>query len=147
MRRGNTRAAILLLLEDEPRNGYQLIQELEARSDGAWRPSPGSVYPALQLLTDEGLIRGTSKEGSTVYELTDAGRRHVEENREALGTPWQETGAPDDVRQLMRVGMQVVMASRQVLHAGNEAQRKAATELLTETRRRLYGILAENGTE
>ncbi len=147
MRRGNIRAAILLLLEEEPRNGYQLIQELEARSDSAWRPSPGSVYPALQLLTDEGLIRGTSREGSTVYELTDAGRKHVEENRETLGTPWQETGAPEDVRQLLRVGMQVVMASRQVLHAGSEAQRKAATELLTETRRRLYGILAENGSE
>lgn len=146
MRRGNIRAAILLLLEEEPRNGYQLIQELEERSDSAWRPSPGSVYPALQLLTDEGLIRGTTEDGSTVYELTDAGRKHVEEHRERLGTPWEEVGVPEDVRQLMRVGMQVVAASRQVVHAGSEEQRKAATELLTETRRRLYGILAENGS-
>jgi DNA-binding PadR family transcriptional regulator len=147
MRRGNIRAAILLLLEEEPRNGYQPIQELEERSESAWRPSPGSVYPALQLLTDEGLIRGTSEDGSTVYELTDAGRKHVEENREALGTPWEEMGVPEDVRQLMRVGMQVVAASRQVLHAGNEVQRKAAAELLADTRRKLYAILAENGTE
>ena len=146
MRRGNIRAAILLLLEEESRNGYQLIQELEERSDSAWRPSPGSVYPALQLLTDEGLIRGTPQDGSTVYELTDAGRTHVEEHRESLGTPWQDAGVPADVRKLMRVGMQVAMASRQVVHAGTEAQREAATELLEETRRRLYGILAENGS-
>jgi DNA-binding PadR family transcriptional regulator len=148
MRRGNVRAAILLLLEEEPRNGYQLIQELEERSGGAWRPSPGSVYPALQLLADEGLIRATSQEGGTVYELTEAGRTHVEENRERLGIPWQqaEAGMPEDVRELMRLGFQVATASRQVLHAGTEDQRKAAAGLLAETRRRLYGILAENGS-
>jgi DNA-binding PadR family transcriptional regulator len=145
MRRGNVRAAILLLLEEEPRNGYQLIQELEERSESAWRPSPGSIYPALQLLADEGLIRGTEQEGSTVYELTDAGRKHLEEHRERIGTPWKDADVPDDVRQLMRNGMQVMMAGRQVLHAGNEAQRKAAAELLAETRRKLYAILAENG--
>jgi DNA-binding PadR family transcriptional regulator len=146
-RRGDVRAAILLLLEEEPRNGYQLMQELEERSEGAWRPSPGSVYPALQLLADEGLIRGESREGSTVYELTDVGRKHVEENREGFGTPWQQEagGVPDDVRELMRLAMQVGMATRQVTHAGSDEQRKAATELLAETRRRLYGILAENG--
>jgi DNA-binding PadR family transcriptional regulator len=147
MRRGNVRAGILLLLEEEPRNGYQLIQELEERSDSAWRPSPGSIYPALQLLADEGLIRGRSEDGSTVYELTDAGRKHLEENRERFGTPWELPGAgmPDEVRELMRVGMQVGIAARQVLHAGSEKQRKEAAELLVETRRRLYGILAENG--
>ena len=145
MRRGNIRAAILLLLEEEPRNGYQLIQELEERSGSAWRPSPGSVYPALQMLADEGLIRGTSEDGSTSYELTDAGRKHVEENREQLGTPWDD-GVPEEVRELMRAGFQVVAASRQILHAGTEAQRKAATEILADTRRKLYGILAENGT-
>src|SRR5512146_2173979 len=90
MRRGDVRAAILLLLEEEPRNGYQVMQELEQRSEGAWRPSPGSVYPALQLLADEGLIRGEAREGGTVYELTDAGRANVEENRERWGTPWQQ---------------------------------------------------------
>jgi DNA-binding PadR family transcriptional regulator len=145
MRRGDVRAAILLLLEEEPRNGYQVMQELEQRSDGAWRPSPGSVYPALQLLADEGLIRGEPREGGTVYELTDAGRTHVEEHRERFGVPWQQAGAdvPDDVRELMRLAMQVGVATRQVTHAGTEEQRKAAAELLAETRRKLYGILAE----
>jgi DNA-binding PadR family transcriptional regulator len=145
MRRGDVRAAILLLLGEEPRNGYQVMQELEQRSEGAWRPSPGSVYPALQLLADEGLTRGEAGEGGTVYELTDAGRKHLEEHRERFGEPWQQAseGVPDDIRELMHLAMQVGVATRQVTHAGSEEQRKAAAELLTETRRKLYGILAE----
>src|SRR5207248_4422251 len=92
VRRGDVGAAILLLLEEEPRNGYQVMQELEQRSEGAWRPSPGSVYPALQLLADEGYIRGESREGGTVYSLTDGGKQHLDENRERWGTPWQQAG-------------------------------------------------------
>ena len=146
MRRGNVRAAILLLLEEEPRNGYQVMQELEERSGGSWRPSPGSVYPALQLLADEGLVRGDSREGSTVFELTDAGRKHLEENRQSFGTPWEQAGQgmPDDVRELMRLAMDVGMATRQVVHAGTESQRGKARELLASTRRSLYGILADD---
>jgi len=146
-RRGDVRAAILLLLEEEPRNGYQLMQELEERSEGAWRPSPGSVYPALQLLADEGFVRGEPREGSTLYELTDPGRKHLDENRDRFGVPWEQAfaGTPELVRQLFRLAMQVGIATRQVVHAGTEAQRKEAAELLAETRRRLYGILAENG--
>jgi DNA-binding PadR family transcriptional regulator len=145
MRRGDVRAAILLLLEEERRNGYQVMQELEQRSDGAWRPSPGSVYPALQLLADEGLIRGETREGGTVYELTDAGRKHVEEHRERLGEPWAEAGAdmPEGVREVGRSLRDVAMAARQVMHAGNPEQSKAAAEVLTDARRKLYGILAE----
>jgi DNA-binding PadR family transcriptional regulator len=145
MRRGNVRAAVLLLLEEAPRNGYQLMQELEQRSDGAWRPSPGSVYPALSLLADEGLIRGEAREGGTVYELTDAGRAHVEEHRERFGTPWEQAGAgvPEGTRELGHTLGQVAAATRQVMHAGSEAQTKAAAEILAETRRSLYRILAE----
>ena len=90
MRRGDVRAAILLLLEEEPRNGYQVMQELEQRTGGAWRPSPGSVYPALQLLADEGLVRSEPRDGGNVFELTDAGRAHVEEHR---GRPRRTLGA------------------------------------------------------
>jgi DNA-binding PadR family transcriptional regulator len=145
MRRGNVRAAILLLLEEEPRNGYQLMQELEQRSDGAWRPSPGSVYPALSLLADEGLIRGEAREGGTVYELTDAGRAHVDEHRERFGTPWEQAGAsvPEGTRELGRTLAQVAVATKQVMHAGSEEQAKAAAEILAEARRSLYRILAE----
>jgi DNA-binding PadR family transcriptional regulator len=146
MRRGNVRAAILLLLEEEARNGYQLMQELEERSGGAWRPSPGSVYPALQLLADEGLIRSEARESGNVYELTDAGRKHIEEHREGLGTPWEQAGAdfPEGVRELGRVLGQVAIAARQVMHAGTVAQAKEASEILANTRRALYRILAED---
>lgn len=144
MRRGDVRAAILLLLGEEPRNGYQVMQELEQRSDGAWRPSPGSVYPALQLLADEGLIRGETREGGTIYELTDAGRAHLEEHRERFGEPWAQAGAdvPEGLRDLGRLLGEVAMAARQVMHAGDVAHAKAAAEVLAETRRKLYGILA-----
>jgi DNA-binding PadR family transcriptional regulator len=146
MRRGNVRAAILLLLEEEPRNGYQVMQEIEQRSEGAWRPSPGSVYPAFQLLADEGLIRGEARDGGNVFELTDAGRAHVEENREKLGSPWQLAGEsmPDGVRELMHLAMQVGMATRQVTHHGSDAQRAEAAKVLADTRRAIYRILAED---
>jgi DNA-binding PadR family transcriptional regulator len=144
MRRGDVRAAILLLLDDEPRNGYQIMQELEERSGGSWRPSPGSVYPALQVLADEGFVRGEPRGGSTVFELTDEGRKHLEENREQFGTPWQEAagGMPDDVRDLMRLAMDVGVATRQVVQAGGESERGKARELLESTRKGLYKILA-----
>jgi DNA-binding PadR family transcriptional regulator len=145
MRRGDVRAAILVLLAGEGRNGYQLMQEIEERSGGTWRPSPGSVYPALQLLADEGLVRSESRDGGNVFELTDAGRSYVEEHRERLGEPWAQAEAdvPGGVRELMRLAMQVGVAARQVTHAGNEEQLKAATEILTEARRSLYRLLAE----
>jgi DNA-binding PadR family transcriptional regulator len=152
IRRGDVRAAILLLLEEEPRNGYQIMQELESRSEGLWRPSPGSVYPALQLLADEGLIRSSEREGATdggnVFELTDSGRAHVEENRERLGEPWKQAGEgmPEGMRELGGLLAQVAVATKQVMHAGNEAQVAAASELLGETRRSLYRILADDAT-
>jgi DNA-binding PadR family transcriptional regulator len=146
MRRGNVRAAILLLLEEEPRNGYQVMQEIEQRSDGAWRPSPGSVYPAFQLLADEGLIRGEARDGGNVFELTDAGKTYVEENRDQLGSPWQQAGdsMPEGMRELLHLAMQVGIATRQVVHHGTEAQRAEASKVLSDTRRAIYRILAED---
>jgi DNA-binding PadR family transcriptional regulator len=144
IRRGDVRAAILLLLEEEPRNGYQVMQELESRSGGMWRPSPGSVYPALQLLADEGLVRSEARDGGNVFELTDAGRAHVEENRERFGSPWEQAGAhvPEAHRELGGLVAQVGIATRQVMHAGTEQQVAAASQVLDETRRSLYRILA-----
>jgi DNA-binding PadR family transcriptional regulator len=146
MRRGNVRAAILLLLAEEPRNGYQVMQEIEQRSEGAWRPSPGSVYPAFQLLADEGLVRGEARDGGNVFELTDAGRAYVEENREQLGSPWQQAGegVPEGVRELMHLAMQVGVATRQVVHHGTDGQRAEAAKVLGDARRSLYRILAED---
>ena len=80
-RRGDVRAALLALLAEEPRNGYQLMQEIERRTEGVWRPSPGSVYPALQQLEDEGLVRAQEGGGRKLFELTDDGREYVAEPR------------------------------------------------------------------
>jgi DNA-binding PadR family transcriptional regulator len=146
MRRGDVRAAILLLIEEEPRNGYQVIQEIEARSEGAWRPSPGSVYPAFQLLADEGLVIGESRDGGNIFQLTDAGRTYVEEHRAELGSPWTLAGegVPEGVRELGKLLLQVGIAVKQVMHAGSETQAAEAAAVLAETRRSLYRILAED---
>jgi len=143
-RRGDVRAAILLLLEEEPRNGYQLMQELEERSGGVWRPSPGSIYPALSQLEDEGLVRSDESAGRRAFELTDAGRTYLEENREALGSPWDDVGGdvPEGIIELRKLMMQLGMATMQVAQAGDEAQTAEAQKVLEEARRSLYRILA-----
>ena len=143
-RRGDVRAAILLLLEEEPRNGYQLMQELEERSGGVWRPSPGSIYPALSQLEDEGLVRSDESAGRRAFQLTDAGRTYLEENREALGSPWDDVGGdvPEGVIELRKLMMQLGMATMQVAQAGDEAQTAEARKVLEEARRALYRILA-----
>ena len=146
MRRGDVRAAILLLVEEEPRNGYQVMQEIEARSEGAWRPSPGSVYPAFQLLADEGLVRSESRDGGNLFELTDAGSSYIDEHREQLGSPWTLAGegVPEGVRELGKLMRQVGIAVKQVMHAGGKTQTAEAARVLAETRRSLYRILAED---
>ena len=143
-RRGDVRAAVLLLLEEEPRNGYQLMQELEERSGGVWRPSPGSIYPALSQLEDEGLVRSDESAGRRAFQLTDAGRAYIEENREALGVPWEAVGGdvPEGLFQLRQLMMQLGMATMQVAQAGDEAQTDEARKVLEEARRSLYRILA-----
>lgn len=148
-RRGDVRAAVLVLLDERPSNGYQLIQELSERSNETWRPSPGSIYPVLQQLEDEGLVQASTAGTGRTYALTDVGRQLVDEQREQLGRPWENTegGANVSARELMFTGRQVVLAARQVLMAGSEAQVAKATTILTEARRALYGILAEGDQE
>ncbi len=147
-RRGDVRAAALVLLEEEPRNGYQLMQEIERRSDGQWRPSPGSIYPALQQLEDEGLVTTTERDGRKVYSLTDEGRAHVEANRSDLGAPWEAFSGDvsDETWELARLMKDVGFAAVQVLRAGDEAQIARAREVLSEAKRALYRILAEDET-
>ena len=88
-RRGAVKAAVLVLLDEEPRNGYALIQEIEARSEGAWRPSPGSIYPALAMMEDEGLIRSVEADDQRAYELTDKGREQLAQRGEDAPAPWE----------------------------------------------------------
>jgi len=143
-RRGDVRMAALLLLAEEPRNGYQIMQELEERSGGAWRPSAGSVYPALQLLEDEGLIRSEQVDGRKLLHLTDAGRELVKRRPQDQPAPWDELAGDvsDDARAIMKVAREVMIAAAQVMQTGSESQRAQARRLLVGLRRDLYGILA-----
>jgi DNA-binding PadR family transcriptional regulator len=145
-RRGDVRAAMLLLLEAEPQNGYQLIQEIERRTDGLWKPSPGSVYPALQQLEDEGLVRAVEAEGRRAYELTEEGRQYVDGNRDELGDPFAAVrgGMDEGVMDLRGLIPQVAAAALQVAAAGHTDE---ARKILTDARRALYTVLAEDTGE
>jgi DNA-binding PadR family transcriptional regulator len=144
--RGDVRAAILALLREGPRNGYQIMSEVEERSGGAWRPSPGAVYPALQQLADEGLIEAEVSGGRRTFSLTEAGRRHIEEDPDAARPAWEamaqdEPGEmPGLFAQAARLGGSIV----QLAHAGTPEQIRAAEQLLERTRRQMYQILASD---
>jgi DNA-binding PadR family transcriptional regulator len=147
-RRGDVRLALLRLLAEEPANGYQLMQTIEERSGGRWRPSPGSVYPTLAQLEDEGLIRSAEAEGARRFEITDAGREHLE-TRADEPEPWKPVDEEGEnaITELAPLVIQIGKAAWQVATVGDEAQRARATEVLAETRRALYRILAEDAQD
>jgi DNA-binding PadR family transcriptional regulator len=142
-RRGDVRLALLLLLGEEPRNGYQLMQTIEERSEGRWRPSPGSVYPTLSQLEDEGLVRATDGENGKVFEITEAGREHLASRAEEPA-PWvqPEEAGGQAFAEIASLVAQIGKAAWQVIQVGDSGQTARASELLTETRKGLYRILA-----
>ena len=143
--RGDVRAAILALLREGPRTGYQIMSDIEERSAGAWRPSPGAVYPALAQLADEGLIIGEESGGRRSYGLTDAGREYVEQNPEMARGAW-ESQAQQEAWQLPGLFAEAARLGggiMQMAHSGTPEQVRAAERLLEQTRRRLYQILAD----
>ena len=144
-RRGDIRTAALLLLAEEPRNGYQIMQEVQERSEGVWRPSPGSVYPALQQLEDEGLIRSEESDGRKLFVLTDAGRKVVEERGEDKSAPWEQMSGEvsDGAIELGRLMKELAYAFAQIMRTGSETQVGKAREVLASARRELYRILAD----
>jgi len=146
-RRGDVRAAILALLAEEPMHGYQLIQEIARRSDGVWRPSAGSVYPALSQLEDEGLVRPQVTEdegGKKVFVLTEAGQSYVREHADELADPWDTVtgGVSDSMADLMGLIREVHAASIQVLRTRDAARVDKARAVLVQARRSLYLVLA-----
>ncbi len=145
-RRGDVRAAILALLAERPMHGYQVIQELEARSGGRWRPSAGSVYPTLQQLEDEGLVHGDDVGGRRVFDLTDAGRAEAARRSDAAGAPWDTAGraADDGAFDLRQLAFQVGAAAMQVAQVGSAGSLEAARAVLVDARRSLYRLLAED---
>ncbi|MBY4212571.1 PadR family transcriptional regulator [Rhodococcus fascians] len=145
-RRGDVRAAIMLLLFESPMHGYELIQQIVARSDNAWKPSPGSVYPSLSQLEDEGLVTIDKVDGRKTARLTDLGRTYVEEHRVDLGSPWDDvrSSVGEDALDLRELIGLLMGAAGQVAATGTPDQAKAASEVLIDARRSLYRILAED---
>jgi len=144
-RRGNVRAAILSVLAEEPMHGYQIMQQLEERSGGMWRPSPGSVYPTLQLLEDQGFIKGEEVEGRRVFALTEAGKTEAEASKERHGAPWEssEHGDQGPRFRLRKAVFQIGAAVKQIGTTGSSEQVDATLEILAEARKRIYSLLAE----
>ncbi len=147
--RGDVRATVLLLLAEEPLNGYQIIQTVSDRSHEMWRISPGSIYPILQQLEDEGLVVAASAGTGRTYELTDAGRQLVAADGESWGTPWivASERVSELAHHLGKAGRQVGIAAKQVLMAGTEDQAAAAITILEDARRALYSLLATDDAD
>jgi DNA-binding PadR family transcriptional regulator len=145
MARGDVRAAVLAILAEKPMHGYQIIQEIETRSAGAWKPSPGSVYPTLQMLADEGLIVAEESAGKKTYSLTEAGRAEAAA-AEGTSAPWEAAGARDSARAtaLPKAGAKLAQATAQVASSGSPEQVQQAVDVLDEARRKLYSILAQD---
>ena len=142
--RGDVRAAILALLAEEPMHGYQIITELTERSGGVWQPSPGSVYPILQALEDQGLVTADKSEGRRVFSLTAEGRTAAEEAADGPA-PWERAarGADRSLLDLRGLMFEVAAATLQVSRSGSESQVKTVGEILADTRRRIYLVLAD----
>jgi DNA-binding PadR family transcriptional regulator len=144
-RRGDVRAAILAVLAEQPMNGYQLIQEIAARSGGAWKPSPGSIYPTLQQLEDEGLVSADVDAGRRVFTLTEQGQTYVSEHPDEVEAPWQGMGeTAADAGEVKPLIGQVAAAVWQIMAVGTPEQQAKGREALVELRRKLYAILAED---
>lgn len=143
-RRGDVRAAILALLAERPMHGYEMIQELEARTNGVWRPSAGSIYPTLQLLEDEGLVTGEDSPGKRRFSLTDTGRA---EAAKFDRPPWEEVADESEghASTLRDSAFQLGAATIQVARTGSEDQITKARDILNDARRRIYAMLGEDG--
>lgn len=144
MGRGDVRVSVLALLQEEPMHGYQIIREIEERTDGHWKPSAGSVYPTLQLLADEGLISAEESNGRKTYTLTDAGREEVAGS--SASAPWVSNNDHEGpaFSELPKAGINLAQAAAQVSRTGTPEQVKEAVAVLDESRRRMYAILAQD---
>lgn len=143
MGRGDVRVAILSLLAEESMHGYQIIHEIEKRSNGSWKPSPGSVYPTLQLLADEGLIEAHEADGKKTYTLTEKGHDEVKSSRPA---PWDESEARDTSRPtaLPHAAAKLAEAVIPIMRNGSAEQVNEAITIVDDARRKLYAILAQD---
>jgi len=142
MGRGDVRQAVLVLLAERPMHGYQIIHEIEERSGGSWKPSPGSVYPTLQLLADEGLISAEEQNGRKTYSLTEAGREASAAGSEQA--PWEQSSSRPGARHtaLRKAAVDLAGATTQFGRSATDEQIAQAVTVLEDARRKLYSILA-----
>lgn len=145
MRRGDVKSAVIRLLNESPMHGYQIIHEIESRSGGAWKPSPGSVYPTLQLLADEGLIVSHEADGRRTYSLTDTGREYAAAEQETPA-PWMVGNErPSGPRSnLAQAGLKVAKTAAAVAHSGDADQMNKAAAILDDARKALSAILSQD---
>jgi len=144
MGRGDVRASVLTLLAEESMHGYQIIREIEERTDGRWKPSAGSVYPTLQMLADEGLVTTEMSGDRKVYSLTDEGRD--EAAAAAASAPWAKDEECDTsaLNAVPKAGIELAQAMSHVMRSGSKAQQEQAVEVLNDARRKIYSILAQD---
>jgi DNA-binding PadR family transcriptional regulator len=142
-RRGEARAVILALLAEQPMHGYEIMQQLNVRTRGMWRPSPGVIYPALRMLKNEGLVVDEDVDGRRVFSLSETGR--AEADRDSINSSLEHInkGADPAVLELRDAALQVGAAVTQIAQSGKPSQKGRALEVLTDARRRLYSILAD----
>lgn len=143
-RRGDMRLIVLNVLKERPMHGYEIIRHLEAKSHGMWRPSAGSIYPTLQLLEEEDLIKGRDDDGKRIYELTDTGQA------EAKSGPmehWQKFEGVGGMRELHKSGFEVMHQLKQIVRTRSEDQISAAAKVLAETRTQLSDIINKSESD
>jgi DNA-binding PadR family transcriptional regulator len=141
MRRGDIRRAILAALQEHPAHGYEVMRRLEEMSGGLWRPSPGSVYPHLQMLEDEGMVHSSQSDGTRTFDLTDEGKAEAAKDP---SLPWDSEDAGDDVRSLRVAVSQLMSAAKQLSGAGEGDQVNRGIAVIQKARKELYQILAED---
>jgi DNA-binding PadR family transcriptional regulator len=141
--RGDIRGLLLVELTGGPAHGYELMRRLEESSGGAWSPSPGSVYPTLQMLQDEGLLSAAVDGGKKTYTLTATGRAQARAAAKAP-RPWQQGEQPTGRYPLRDITHAVHAAAKQVGTEGSTEQIDKAVEILRATRQQLYRLLAED---
>jgi len=141
--RADVKAAVLLLLAESPRHGYEILTELADRSDGQWQPSPGSIYPVLKRLAMAGLVTATQEDGKRIFALTDEGRALVATEGESWGTPWAQSDPSEDATtELWSAANQLGAAVWQVGQLSDKAQIAATVAILADARKEIYGLLA-----
>jgi DNA-binding PadR family transcriptional regulator len=145
VRRGDIRTALFAFLLEQPGHGYEVMQYVQAKTNGVWRPSAGSIYPALQQLEDEGLVRSGEEEGRRVYALTATGKREAKARISERGLPWEHLGEePPELANMRRAMTELESAATEVLKLGGRAKIDRAIEVVRDARKALYGLLAED---